>query len=61
MLSTVGLLPLLVQLVVAGIIIYAVYLFLGMLNLPQPIKTIILLIVAVIGLIFLARLFGIAV
>lgn len=56
-----NLISLLVQLIVGGIVIYAVYLFLGMLNLPQPIKTIILLLVAAIALAFLAGLFGIRV
>ncbi len=61
MLASGGLLPLLLQLVVAGIIIYAVYLFLGMLNLPAPVRTIVLLLVAVIGLVFLFGLFGITI
>lgn len=56
-----GLISILIYLVIGAIIVYAVYLFLNMLNLPQPIKTIVLLIIAVIGLIFLANLFGIGV
>lgn len=52
---------LLIRLVIAGIVVYGVYLFLGMLNLPQPIKTLILLVIAVIALVFLAGLFGVGV
>lgn len=54
-----GIISLLVELVIAGIVVYAVYLFLNMLSLPQPVKTIILLLIAVIALVFLAGLFGI--
>lgn len=56
-----SIISLLIELVIAGIVIYAVYLFLNMLNLPQPIRTIILLLIAVIGLVFLASLFGVKV
>lgn len=56
-----SIISLLIELVIAGIVIYAVYLFLNMLNLPQPIRTIILLLIAVIGLVFLAPLFGVKV
>jgi hypothetical protein len=61
MLSGTNLIGVLVQLVIAGIILYGVYLFLNMLNLPQPIRTIIMLVIAVIGLVFLAGLFGVRV
>lgn len=61
MIGSLGLITLLVELVVGGIIIYAVYLFLGMLALPQPIRTIILLVVAGVAIVFLAGLFGIRV
>lgn len=56
-----SIISLLIELVITGIVIYAVYLFLNMLNLPQPIRTIILLLIAVIGLVFLAPLFGVKV
>lgn len=59
MLTTDSLIRLLIELGIGAIIIYAVYLFLGMLQLPQPVRTIILLIIAVIALVFLASLFGI--
>lgn len=50
---------LIVDLVIAGIIVYVVYLFLGMLSLPQPVRTMILLLFAVIAIVFLFGLFGI--
>lgn len=59
MLTTEPLLRILIDLGIAAIIIYAVYLFLNMLALPQPLRTIIFLIIAVIALVFLANLFGI--
>lgn len=52
-------LSLLVSLLVAGLIFYAIYWFLGMLSLPQPIKNIVLFIVGIIGLIWLLRLLGV--
>lgn len=61
MLSSVSLIPFLIKLVIACIVLYGVYIFLNFLNLPQPIKTLILLVIAVIGLVFLSNLFGIAV
>lgn len=61
MMQTTELTTILVRLIIVGIIVYGVYMFLNMLNLPQPIKSLVLLVVAVIGLIFLANLFGIRV
>lgn len=61
MTSTTNLVGILIKLIIAGIVIYGVYYFLNMLSLPQPIKTLIMLVIAVIGLIFLASLFGIGV
>lgn len=55
-----GLVKILIDLVIACIVIYGVYIFLNFLNLPQPIKTLILLVIAIIGLVFLANLFGVA-
>jgi hypothetical protein len=59
--SGISLIGLLVDLVIAGIVLYAVYLILNMLNLPEPIRTLILLIIAVIVLVFLAGIFGVKV
>lgn len=55
-----NLISVLIQLVVAAIVVYGVYIFLGILNLPQPIKTLIVLVVAAIGLLWLAGLFHVA-
>lgn len=52
---------LLVQLLIAGLLVYGVYWFVGMLALPPPIKTIVMVIVGIVGLLYLLRLFGIAV
>lgn len=61
MLQGSNLIAILIELVVGAIIIYAVYIFLGMLNLPAPIKTVVLLIIAAIALVLLAGIFGIIV
>lgn len=49
---------LLVGLLIAAVIIYVLYLILGMVNLPAPIKNIVYIIVAVIILIWLLQYFG---
>jgi hypothetical protein len=46
-------LRLLIYLLLGGLVVYAVYWIIGMLALPQPVKNIILVIVAVIVLIWL--------
>jgi hypothetical protein len=52
-----NLVNLLIQILFAGLIIYAIYWVLGMLTLPAPIKQIILVIVAVLALIWILGLF----
>ncbi len=59
MITTGSIIGLLIELVLAMIVIYAIYLFLGILALPQQVKTIILLLIAVVAIVFLAGLFGI--
>lgn len=54
-----SLISILVWLLVFGIIVYAVFLVLGMLPLPQPIKTIIVLLIAVVMVIWLLARLGI--
>lgn len=54
-----GLIALIIYLVLGGLVIYLVYWILGMLTLPQPVKTVILIIVAVIVLLWLLSTFGI--
>jgi len=49
---------LLIYLLIGGLILYAVYWIIGMLTLPAPAKTIILIIVAIVVLIWLLRTFG---
>lgn len=61
LLSGNSLIRILIDLAIAGILVYAVYLFLNMLGLPQPVKTLIVLVIAVIALIFLAQLLGIVI
>ena len=50
---------LLVYLLVAGILIYVVQLVLGMLAIPQQIKTIILIIIGLVFLIWILRALGV--
>jgi len=52
-----GLLMLLIYLLVGGLIVYAVYWIIGQISLPSPVKTIVLIIVAIIVLIWLLRTF----
>jgi hypothetical protein len=52
-------LSLLFTLLIVAVIVYVVYLIVGMINLPAPIKTIVYLIMGVIVLVYLASLFGI--
>lgn len=54
-----SLLNLIVWLLVAGILIYVINLVISMLTLPAQIKTIILIIVALIFLVFILRQLGI--
>jgi hypothetical protein len=54
-----GLVRLIIYLLLGGLIIYIVYWILGMLTLPQPVKTVILIILAVIVLLWLLATFGI--
>ena len=54
-----GLVRLIIYLLLGGLIVYIVYWIIGMLALPQPVKTVILIIVAVIVLLWLLSTFGI--
>jgi hypothetical protein len=52
------LIELLVTLLILCIVIYAVYVVLGMLNLPPPIRTLIYLLIAVVVIVWLLQRFG---
>lgn len=52
-------LQLIIYLLLVGLLIYVVQLVLGMLALPSPIKTIILIIIAVVVVIWLLSRFGV--
>ena len=52
---------LLVTLLVIGLIIYVVNLVIGMLSLPPVVKTIALIIIGVIALLYILQIFGVAV
>lgn len=54
-----GLIRLLIYLLIGGAIVYLVYWIVGMLTLPQPVKTVILVIIAIIVLLWLLSTFGI--
>ncbi len=54
-----GLVQLLVYLLVGGLIIYVVFWIVGMLTLPQPIKNVITIIVALIVLLWLLSTLGV--
>ena len=54
-----GLVRLLIYLVLGGLIIYLVYWIIGMLTIPQQVRTVILIIVAVVVLLWLLATFGI--
>ena len=49
---------LLITLLVVAVLVYVVYLVLGMLHLPPPIQTIVFLIVGLVVLLFLLDMFG---
>jgi hypothetical protein len=51
----------LVTLIVVAIIVYAISLVLGTLAIPQPIKTLVWLVVAVIVIVYLLNLLGVGV
>jgi hypothetical protein len=51
------LINLLIDILIAGVILYAVYWFLGMIALPQQLKNIILFIIGLIAIIWLLGLF----
>jgi len=53
------LLHLLIYLLIGGLVVYVVYWIVGMLALPQPVKTVILVIVALVVLLWLLSTFGI--
>jgi hypothetical protein len=55
--GTDGLVQLVIYLLLGGVIIYLCYWILGMLTLPQPVKQIILVVVAIIALLWLLRTF----
>ena len=50
---------LLIWLLVAGIVIYVIHLIVGMLALPAQVKTIVLIIVALVFLIVILRMLGV--
>lgn len=54
-----GLVQLIVYLLLGGIVVYLVYWIVGMLTLPQPVKTAICLIVAVLVLLWLLATMGV--
>ena len=54
-----GLVRLIIYLLLGGLVIYLVYWILGMLTLPQPVKTVILIVVAVVVLLWLLSTFNI--
>ena len=54
-----GMVRLIIYLLLGGLVVYLIYWILGMLTLPQPVKTVILIIVAVIVLLWLLSTFGI--
>ena len=59
--TTGNLIPLLVQLLIGGLIVYAIYWFVDLLKIPSPFNTMVKVIIAIIALIWLLRIFGIAV
>jgi len=54
-----GLVELIIYLLLGGLVIYLIYWILGMLTLPQPVKTVILIIVALFVVLWLLSTFGI--
>ena len=54
-----GLVRLLIYLVVGGLIIYVVYWIVGMLTLPEVVKTVIWVVVALLVLLWLLSTFGV--
>lgn len=54
-----GLVQLIIYLILGGIVVYIVYWIVGMLTLPQPIKTAICLLVALIVLLWLLATMGV--
>lgn len=54
-----GPIQLLLYLLVCGLVIYLVYWIVGMLTLPQPVKTVIMVIIAIVVLLWLLSTFGI--
>jgi hypothetical protein len=57
-LETAGLVSLLIWLLVFAVVIYVLYLILGMLPIPEPVKTILLCVVGIILLIVLVQRLG---
>jgi len=53
-----GLVSLMIYLLLAGILLYILYWILGMLSLPPQVRTIVLLIIGVVFLIYLLRTLG---
>jgi hypothetical protein len=54
-----SLIQLLIYLLVGGLIVYVVYWIIGMIDLPAPVKNVIVVIVAIIVLLWLLRTFAI--
>ena len=53
-----GLVQLLIYLIVCGLIVYVVYWILGLLSLPEPVRTVIGVLVAVVVLLWLLSTLG---
>lgn len=53
-----GLITFVIELVLAGLVIYAIYWFIGILALPQPLKNVVVAIVAIIALLWLLGVTG---
>ncbi len=58
MLNVSDVITFIVELLLAGLIVYAIYWFLGILNLPGQIKNIVMIIIGVIALLWLLKLLG---
>lgn len=54
-----GLITFVIELALAGLVVYAIYWFIGILALPQPIKNVVLAVVAIVALLWLLSITGI--
>lgn len=48
----------LIQLIVAGLVLYVVYWILGQLPMPQPIRTVILVVLGILAILWFLQFFG---